>query len=485
MNTILILIDTLRRDHLGCYGNDWMQTPHLDALAQKSTVFDNAYLGSYPCMPARRDLWTGRFEFPWRGWGPLEPGDPDLARILTQNGHTSMVISDHYHMWERGSGNYFFNFSGMEFIRGQENDLWITDPNIPVEYPGDPERMAVHASRGVSSFARYRRNTAHFRVEEDYFAPQVFQKASDWVERNRSLKDFFLMLEVFDPHEPFDPPYPYSEMYNPGYEGQRFIWPTYGKSDIYSEEELQEIRALYAGELTLVDHWLGRFLEKVERLGLMGDTMVIIVTDHGHLFGEHGMIGKPWTDLGDSNMYQELAHIPLIIYHPEGQPGKRIPHLVQPVDLYATVLDGFNIPLPAGTQGQSLLPYLLQPGEGEPIRQTAAFGRYGEAINITDGEWTLFVWPPTEKNEPLYWYSHLPPQFGAVSVSDDFDGKRYSAHVTRGPMSSALFNVKEDPQQEHDVYAEHPEVVERLKTSLREFLISIDAPREQLTRLGL
>jgi len=67
MNTIFILIDTLRRDHLGCYGNDWIQTPHFDALAQKSVVFHRAYLGSYPCMPARRDMWTGRFEFPWRG----------------------------------------------------------------------------------------------------------------------------------------------------------------------------------------------------------------------------------------------------------------------------------------------------------------------------------------------------------------------------------------------------------------------------------
>jgi len=141
------------------------------------------------------------------------------------------------------------------------------------------------------------------------------------VERNRNLKDFFLMLEIFDPHEPFDPPFPYSEMYNPGYTGQRFIWPTYGGSELYSPDELKEIRALYAGEVSLVDHWLGHLLDKVERLGLMDDTMIIVTTDHGHLFGEHGMIGKPWSDLGDSNMYQELAHVPLLIYHPKGQAG--------------------------------------------------------------------------------------------------------------------------------------------------------------------
>lgn len=484
MNTILILIDTLRRDHLGCYGNAWIRTPTLDALARRGVVFDNAYLGSYPCMPARRDMWTGRFEFPWRGWGPLEPSDPDIAKIVTQNNHTSMVISDHYHMWERGAGNYFFNFSGVEFIRGQENDLWITDPEVPIEFPGDPERMARHPRR-PDSFARYKRNTAHFRVEQDYFAPQVFRKASDWVERNRALKDFFLMLEVFDPHEPFDPPFPYSEMYNPGYRGQRFIWPTYGKSDLYGEEELKEIRALYAGEISMVDRWLGYFLDTVEHFGLMEDTIIIVVTDHGHLFGEHGMIGKPWVDLGDSNMYQELAHIPLLIYHPRGNAGKRIPHLVQPVDLFATILDGFNIPIPKGTHGMSLMPYVLQPDPGTPLRTTAVFGRYGEAMNITDGEWTLYLWPPGDTNEPLYWYSHLPPQFGNVQVSDDFDGKRYSARVTRGTMSSVLYNVNEDPGQGHDQYSERSDVVERLKTSLREFLISISAPHEQFTRLGL
>jgi arylsulfatase A-like enzyme len=184
-------------------------------------------------------------------------------------------------------------------------------------------------------------------------------------------------------------------------------------------------------------------------------------------------------------MYQELSHIPLLIYHPRGNAGRRIAYLTQPVDLFATILNGFNIPVPEGTHGRSLMPYVLQPDTGGPLRTTAAFGRYGEAMNITDGEWTLFLWPPNEKNEPLYWYSYLPPQFGSVSVAADVDGKRYSARVTRGPMSSALYNVKEDPQQEHNQYTERPDVAERLKTSLREFLISIEAPREQFTRLGL
>jgi hypothetical protein len=87
-------------------------------------------------------------------------------------------------------------------------------------------------------------------------------------------------------------------------------------------------------------------------------------------------------------------------------------------------------------------------------------------------------------NHQLNWYSSLPPQFGDMRVNNDFDGQRYSARVTRGPMSSARYNIKDDPQQERNRYAEPPEIVERLKSSLLEFLTSINAPREQLIRLG-
>jgi len=106
-------------------------------------------------------------------------------------------------------------------------------------------------------------------------------------------------------------------------------------------------------------------------------------------------------------------------------------------------------------------------------------------MNITDGEWTLFVWPPAEPERPLFWYSTLPPQFGDVTVENDFDGKRYTARVTRGSMGNALYNIKEDPLQEHNLYAERPDVVQHLISSLRDFLVSIHAPVEQLTRLGL
>lgn len=483
MNTIFILIDTLRRDFMGFHGNAWIQTPALDHLAAEGVVFENAYLGSYPCMPARRDIWTGRYEFPWRGWGPLEPDDLDLPQLVSRAGHVSMLVTDHYHFWEKGSGNYFFDFSGAEFIRGQENDLWITDPTIPVKYPTNPRRLAGHAKAG--SFERYSRNIAHFKTERDYFAPRVFQTAADWLERNRTHPDFLLVIDCFDPHEPFDPPFPYNQMYNPGYDGDNVIWPTYGRSNL-SPEELAQLRALYAGELTMTDRWLGLFLDKVRQLGLLKNSLIIVTTDHGHMFGEHGLMGKPWSAIADSNMYQEVAHIPLIIYHPEqARAGKRVPHLVQPVDIYATVLETFGLAVPPGTHGHSLLPYLLEPGVGQPVRESACFGRFGEAINLTDGEWTLFLWPPGQENGPLNWYSKLPPQFGAASVMGAFDGQRYPVEVARGESGNALYHLPTDYAQEHSLYNERPQVASRLTRGIADFLNSVDAPPEQLVRLGL
>jgi arylsulfatase A-like enzyme len=484
MNTIFILVDTVRRDHLGCYGNPWIQSPAFDQLAAEGVAFDNAYLGSYPCMPARRDIWTGRYEFPWRGWGPLEVDDAELGALMTQHDRTSMVISDHFHMWEKGSGNYFFGFAGIEFIRGQENDMWITDPTIRIDYPTDPQRLAAHAKKG--SFERYRRNTAHFKTESDWFAPRVFGKAMDWLDVNWSHKDFFLLIECFDPHEPFDPPHPYRRLYNPGYEGADIIWPTYGWSHDLTDDELTNIRSLYAGQLTHTDKWLGYLLDKVRALGLMDNTMIVLTTDHGHMFGEHGIIGKPWTELSDSNMYQEVAHIPLIIYHPEqSAAGKRLSHLVQPVDFYPTILETLGIPVPEGTHGQSLLPMIRASDNHQPLRESAPYARFGEATNITDGDWTLFLWSPRADNQPLYWHSKLPPEFGAARATGAGDGNRYPVQVARGAMTSALYNLKDDYAQQRNVIDQYPDVVERLKGKLRGFYDSVSAPAEQYERIGL
>ena len=128
MNVICILMDSMNRHFLPAYGNDWVQTPNLDRIQKRAVTFDRFFTGSMPCMPARRDLWSGNQEFLWRPWGSLEPWDATLPQALKDKGVFTGLVSDHYHLWERGGENYHVDFETWEFIRGHETDPWVGGP---------------------------------------------------------------------------------------------------------------------------------------------------------------------------------------------------------------------------------------------------------------------------------------------------------------------------------------------------------------------
>jgi arylsulfatase A-like enzyme len=481
MNVILVLIDTLRRDHLGAYGGG--PTPGFDRLAELGVTFDRYVLGSYPCMPARRDLWTGRYEFPWRGWGPLLPGDRDLPTVLGAAGVRTMLVTDHYHLFQPGAGNYHFGFEGWEFIRGQEDDHWRTAGGGAVPWPAEPERK-LHRR-----WARYWRNTAErraglrWRSEADTFAARTFAAAEAWLRANPDDGvPFFLLIDCFDPHEPFDPP---PSLWPPGLD-EAIPWPIYGQADRYTPAELAGIRALYAAEVALVDACFGRFLQVCADLGRLEDTMILLTTDHGYLLGEHGMIGKPSTVHGDSNLYRPLAHVPLLAYHPEARgAGARCPVLAQTVDLYPTILEAMGVSPPgdAPPHGRSLLPYLTGRRRSEPLRSCAFYAKFGEAVQATDGELVLHQWPPGATNGPLYWYGPEPPAFlrpRGVGPFEPVPG-RYPIDWERGPCRTVLLDARED----RDLAAERSVDLRRLQAALRDWLRELGAPPEQAERLGL
>jgi arylsulfatase A-like enzyme len=326
MNVIVVLLDTLRRDHLSCYGtgnasrflHEPIKTPHFDRFSERAMTFTEAHLGSFPCMPARRDLWTGRIGFPWRGWGPLEDNDLDFIDLLRSSGWINMLISDHYHLLGRDAGNYHFGFNGWDMIRGQEHDPYVTEP-----LQDGTKADLDHLTSGAW-YLHQKNKRGESRDEEHLFAPRVFRRASSWLERNaapsvRSEKPFLLMVECFDPHEPWDPPSFRTERFDPGYKGKQPHSPVYGDSNRFSREEMRQMRALYAAELTMADHWFGRFLDRVDQLGLWDDTMLIVTTDHGFFLGEHGLVGKPEL----VPLYNEISHIPFMVYHPDMPSGGR------------------------------------------------------------------------------------------------------------------------------------------------------------------
>lgn len=306
-------------------------------------------------MPARREMWAGTEEFWWRPWGPLEPWDRPVAHLAGRQNIATQLVTDHYHFWEWGSHGYPNDFRGTTFVRGHEYDNWRTEP-----VRATPDWAKVMLRRHPASMI-YLRNVQHFAREEDFFAPKVISAAARWLEENRDQPRFYLHVDCFDVHEPFYVPEPYRSLYTDGNPHLYNPWPPYGRVDEGENsllgEELAWVRAQFAGKLTMVDTWLGRVFDVLERLDLWARTCVIVTTDHGHYLGEHGWIGEPAAPL-----YGTLCHIPLLIWHPDrAHNGARMDAITQTVDLYATVLEllGLASPETETTHSRSLVPLLL------------------------------------------------------------------------------------------------------------------------------
>ncbi len=151
MKAVMLMFDSLNRNMLQPYGCRWTNTPNFQRLALLSVRFQNCYAGSLPCMPARRELQTGRYNFLHRSWGPIEPFDDSMPQILKENGIYSHLVSDHSHYWEDGGATYHQRYSSWENIRGQEGDHWkclpeLMEPYDELELP-NKDGWYFHATR--------------------------------------------------------------------------------------------------------------------------------------------------------------------------------------------------------------------------------------------------------------------------------------------------------------------------------------------------
>jgi len=472
MNIIFIISDTFRWDHLGCYGNKWISTPNLDRFAKRSIIFDKAYAASFPTVPNRMDLVTGRFTFTYRQWEPLPKDEVTLAEILGENGYTTMLIADTPHILEDGY-NFDRGFTGWEWIRGQETDRYITDP-VDIELP-----CAPHKLRNPEVVKRHLRNVSHRQGEEDCFVAKTMLKAIKWLECNYRQEKFFLWIDTFDPHEPWDAPKWYVERYDPDYEGDEVIYPVYGKCDYLTESELKHIRALYAGEVTLVDRWIGMLLQKIEDLGLFDNTAVIFTSDHGFYFGEHGLVGKA-TITEDFfeyvPLYEEVAHIPLLIWLPKLKRSLRCPSFVQPPDITATILDIAGGKKGEMIQGASLLPIIEE--KESTLRNIAVsspsliHGSSGSPrITVRQGKWSLILAPSVIQEQTV------------ETKAVDGIPRKLAGDVLKEPtqmLKSELYDLSTDSQQKHNLFGKYNGVAQRLHFDFIKFLKEIEISEKHL-----
>ncbi len=207
-------------------------------------TFDRHYVGSLPCMPARRDMLTGRLSFLHRSWGPMEPFDNAFPELLYEAGVYSHLITDHYHYWEDGGATYHNRYNSYEFVRGQEGDPW----KAMVQPPWERLREMYHERQFDTSQRNYFRhnivNREFIREESEFPSVQVFARGFEFLEQNRKADDWFLQIETFDPHEPFYAPARFKKPFDTGWNGPIRDWPRYGRVDELPAE-CEELRANY------------------------------------------------------------------------------------------------------------------------------------------------------------------------------------------------------------------------------------------------
>ncbi len=387
---------------------------------------------SLPTLPSRSSIYTGCRVFPFNdhnpqkgdfialspGWGPIPEDRDTLAEILQMYRYRTALISDVYHQF-KPSKNFHRGFDQWTWIRGQESDPYLSGPPAPKHSieRHTPENL-IYAWQLDLMLERYLANIQHREREADHFAPQVFQTAIDWLAANQDARNFFLTIECFDPHEPWDPPVHYRRLYDneevPGL--REVIFSLYGPVSQLTERELKRMRANYAGEVTMVDHWLGRLLGKMRELDPMSNTLIVLVSDHGHCLGEHGLVSKQGYP-----MSREVADLVTMIRYPDATAaGTVCEALCYQHDIPATILKTLNFPVPDSMEGKDLT---------RTVTETEAL------------------------------YEHTTTGWGPFVMVRDFD-YWYNAYLWGDiPL---LFDLKADPRLLYNIADERKDVVRRM-----------------------
>jgi choline-sulfatase len=374
-NVLILVIDALRPDHLGCYGYGLATSPTIDGLARRGVLFTDATSPSSYTRAAVPSIFASVY--------------PNAHGVLSQGKQVEM-LSDEYHtlaetLKERGyvtvafapnpSLHRSFNFD-------QGFDLY--DDNFQV---AGPKTQDFETARKIND-----RTLAWLRNNQ----------------RNNQGKPFFAYLHYRDVHAPYVPPPPYDRMFDQPGQGRPLTEAEYKSqpADIKSPLRYQDLGsyvAQYDGEIRYTDDHLARFLDTLSKEGFLDDTVIFLTADHGESFLEHGS----WTH--GTGLYEELTHVPLLLVLPgEKTTGRRVAVPVQTTDIYPTVLELMNVEIPPGLQGRSLLKAIQgQADPNRPVFSEALVNRhlrpwnFGQFAAVRSGGWKL-IYNRWSRSSELY-----------------------------------------------------------------------------------
>jgi len=402
-NIVLVIIDTLRADHVSAYGGR-AHTPSIDSLAARGVRYTRFYPEAMATVPARRSILTGRRVWPFRGWHPYPtlrgtPGwqpidDPatTFTSALRRAGYWTGYVTDNPFLgfspfFEpfRDSFDRFDRIGGIlgrtapvETVTRAQLEHWLI-PELRTAYTLDRER-------------RYLAAGGYAHDESRSWAARVFSLAASILDRATAHAPFALVVDTFEPHEPWTPPRKYIELYGKGHRGPEPSTVRYARTSSWLSDRragpvLERARDLYAAEVTMTDHWLGVFLERLRSLGLERNTVIALVSDHGILLGEHG-----WTGKIASMLHPPLTHVPFILAGRGIRRGVTSDRLAQTHDIGPTLLSLAGVSPPRDMDGHD-----LRSGAGRKL----AYGGYANWHYARTDE-TAFVSENRGRGRRLY-----------------------------------------------------------------------------------
>jgi len=439
-NVLLIVTDSTRRDFVSAYdGHDNLaQTPNLDALAKGGLKFDRAVSEAMPTVAVRRALLTGTRSYPFRdwkvapklpqfpGWSPIPAYKRLFTEFLDDAGIRTAYVTDNPFLigprFERFRRT--LDISRPVFLQGEYRSWNMGVDKSKVASKDQIANYLLPALAGTEAEARLRENVGFNkgRSERELSGARVLQEGMRTLkELARGSEPFFLGVDAFDPHEAWNVPVTYVRRFA-DHQGVEPILPfstPYSKIrdlDI-SDEQVERVRELYAAELTYVDTWIGRLLNQLEDLKLAHRTVVIYLSDHGILLGEHNIIGKANSLLG-----KEIHSVPFIIRHPDGKrAGETSDFFAGGHDVAPTLLSFQGLTVPGRMEGEDLS--VMFAGDDPPERSYWTTC-YADHVAAGDGRFMLIA---------------------------DNQGEEKS-----------VFDTEADPDEKTDVAAENPDVVDRL-----------------------
>lgn len=397
-NVLLLTLDTLRVDHLGCYGNNWIETPNLDALAKNSVVFDQAISQAPSTTPSHASIMTSRYPFDHgaENGRPMRTGLVTIADALSARGFQTVAFTSATTTRSLNSG----------LDQGFDNYVDSLVPWSTLFGRDEFQHLILFHVAGALQ---------HSQIAGEI----VSRRAVDWLNR-RNGAPFFCWLHYFDPHSPYGSPPPFRGMYN---------------ERLSDDNEMLGERRRYAEDVSYVDHQVGVVLEALRSKGLYDDTLIIVTSDHGEAFGEqHGNV----VERGHGRyLYDTTQHVPLMIKPAGANEQHRVAAQVELIDLAPTILAELHIDPESSFAGKSLADHLHEASINPPDHVARSFS-VARHVPTNDPNDVLFV-QQLATRQPPFKYITIPRlgQSELFNLADD-PGERDNIASTQSETAQAL-----------------------------------------------